>query len=535
MSERRALVVHARMPAFDRDSGSQDIDNTVQFLLRVGWRVTYLAREEPGVAEERHANRLRQLGVATHAGLGAAERLFRSNDFDLAVIAFWELAAQLLPQIRKHSPGTRVVINSIDVHFLRTARRALGHGDRLSATFGDETTRELNTYSAADAVIAVSDKERDLLADFLGEDRVFNLPLAETIERSPYALEQRHGMYFVGNFRHIPNQEAVEFLCGDVLPLLDRGLLERHPLTVLGNWLEEAALRVDPATPGVRLVGWVPSVQPYIERSRIGVVPLLHGAGVKRKVIQSMMAGTPVVTTPVGAEGLELAQGRHALIAADTADIAAGITRLLTDDHLWRRVADEGAAHVNRRHGMDLVERRFNEIVALVMARRRGSPVDKDQVRFAGADGDDPADVIRSRIHMIGRPGEVVLIATAGDRVLEVGSHPCWPFPQDRDGEPAGYEPVNGEAAINHLEAQRARAARYFVLPRALSRGAIGIRSCSSTSRPSTGACTKTSTWWCSTWRPGPTKPCDSIRHRRSGCTSSARTRHTAPDRLRCS
>ena len=79
MRGRRALVVHARMPAFDRDSGSQDIDNTVQFLLRAGWHVTYLAREEQGVAEERHAQRLRQMGVATHAGFGSAERLLRSN------------------------------------------------------------------------------------------------------------------------------------------------------------------------------------------------------------------------------------------------------------------------------------------------------------------------------------------------------------------------------------------------------------------------------------------------------------------------
>ena len=66
----------------------------------------------------------------------------------------------------------------------------------------------------------------------------------------------------------------------------------------------------------MRLVGWVPSVRPYIERSRLAVVPFLHGAGVKGKVIQSMMAGTPVVTTPVGAEGLDLVQGEHALIGA---------------------------------------------------------------------------------------------------------------------------------------------------------------------------------------------------------------------------
>ncbi len=68
MARRTALVVHTRMPAFDRDSGSQDIDNTIRWLLDDGWSVTFVCREEDGVAEERHAERLRQMGVATFAG-----------------------------------------------------------------------------------------------------------------------------------------------------------------------------------------------------------------------------------------------------------------------------------------------------------------------------------------------------------------------------------------------------------------------------------------------------------------------------------
>ncbi len=461
MSKRRALVVHTRMPAFDRDSGSQDIDNTLQFLLRAGWQVTFLAREEQ--AEERHARRLRQMGVATHSGFGAAERVLRSGGFDLVLIAFWEPAAELLPLVRKLCPDARVVVNSMDVHFLRNARGAFGQRVPLAAAFGNEATRELNTYNSADAVIAVSDKERDLLADFLGEGRVFTLPLAEDIDRSPYPLDRRRGMYFVGNFRHVPNREAVEYLCAEVLPLLDPALLERHPLTVLGNWLDQVTLDIDPAAPGVRQVGWVPSVRPYLEQSRLAVVPLLHGAGVKRKVIQSMMAGTPVVTTPVGAEGLDLVQGEHALIAADAADFASGISRLLTEDDLWHRLVAAGALHVDLRHDVGVVERTFGEIVEQVMSRR-GRPVSggaEPAPRFTGVDGEQMQQVIRRRVQMIGRPGEIVLVASGGDDdLVELGSHPGWHFPQGRDGGWAGYDPVDGDAAINHLEAQRARGAR---------------------------------------------------------------------------
>lgn len=462
MTLRRALVVHTRMPAFDRDSGSQDVDNMLRFLLRSGWQVTFIAQEGPADTEERHARRLRQMGIATHAGFANAERVVRSADFDLAVINFWELADELLPLFRRLSPSTRVVVNSIDLHFLRLARQSLGRHGSLDAQFGRQTARELNLYNAADAVMTVSDKERDLLADFLGEGRVFTLPLAEDVPRSPYPLEQRRGMYFVGNFRHVPNREAVEYLANDVLPQLDTSLLERHPLTVVGNWLDRVTLALDPDAPGLRLVGWVPSVQPYIEQSRLAAVPLLHGAGVKRKVIQAMMAGTPVVTTPVGAEGLDLVQGSTALIATDATDLAAGITRLLTDDDLWARIADAGTRHAEVRHGLDLVEQRFAEIIEQVMAPRR-------------VVGDRPgASVgveIRQRIQRVGRPGEPVLVVSGDDdTLLDVGSHPCWPFPQSRDNpERPGPDPVDGPAAVNHLEAQRARGARYFVLPRAAS------------------------------------------------------------------
>ena len=412
MSRRRALVVHTRMPAPDRDSGSQDVDNAIQFLLRAGWKVTFLAREEREVTEERHAQRLRSLGVATHNGFSCIERLLRSNRFDLALIAFWEPASELLPLLRSHAPRTRVVISSMDVHFLRDARRAFGRSAMLDKRFGEVAARELSAYDAADAVLTVSDDERELLSSFLGPDRVFTLPLADDVERSAVPLEQRRGMLFVGNFRHLPNREAVEHLCNNVLPLLDPALLARHPLTVLGNWLDQVQLALPPDCTGVELVGWVPSVQPYADRARLTVVPLLHGAGVKRKVLQSMMGGTPVVTTPLGAEGLHLIQGEHALIAMDAADLAAGITRLLTDDDLWQRLADAGAEHVATRHAVPLVERRFAEVIgSIIQQPLRSEAIDSGGSTRSGPDLVERSALLR-RLQSVGRPDSVVLMAT---------------------------------------------------------------------------------------------------------------------------
>jgi glycosyltransferase involved in cell wall biosynthesis len=274
-------------------------------------------------------------------------------------------------------------------------------------------------------------------------------------------------MVFVGNFRHLPNCEAVEHLCRDILPLLHRRLLDRHPVTVLGNWLDRATLAIDPTTPGLDLVGWVPSVQPYLERARLAIVPLLHGAGVKGKIVQSMMACTPVVTTPIGAEGLDLVQGEHALIGADSADLAAGITRLLTDDELWHRLAQQGADHVDARHRPDVVHRTFDEIIDRVMAQRpRG---DGGRGRSTGMSTQASTGAITEALRTIAAPGDVVLVPTGSDRAApDLGLLRAWPFPQARDGS-GGYEPVDSASAINHLESQRLRGARWFALPSSAS------------------------------------------------------------------
>jgi glycosyltransferase involved in cell wall biosynthesis len=458
---RHALVTHIRMPTVDRDAGSGLVDHTIRFLLDGGWQVTFLAEDESEVAEKRHADRLRRMGVATYAGFSWAERILRSSSFDLALLSYWEPASKLMGLVRRLSPQTRIVVNVHDLDFLRTARRSYSRQASLDGAYGERVARELNTYRQADALLAISDKERAMLADFVG-GRLATLPMVEDVPRSPVPLAERRGMVYVGNFRHLPNREAVEHLCGDILPLLDRRLLERHPLTVLGNWLHEAGIKVDPATPGVTLVGWVPSVRPYLERARLAVVPLLSGAGVKGKVVQAMMGYTPVVTTPVGAEGIDLVPGEHAIVGADAGDLAAGLTRLLTDDELWDRVARQGADHVDARHRPEVVGPRFladlDEIMAEPAADRAGdgstavSTTERALVRL---------------VRSIAAPGDGVLVPAGPDgTVPDLHPQQAVPFPEAREGGWAGYEPVDGAAAVNHLESQRQRGARWFALPR---------------------------------------------------------------------
>jgi glycosyltransferase involved in cell wall biosynthesis len=229
--------------------------------------------------------------------------------------------------------------------------------------------RELAVYEAADAVLTVSHKEAMILHDLLGP-RALPLvaPDGEAMEMSQVPWAQRRGMLFLGNFRHPPNVEAVAYLCHEVLPRIPTHVRANHPVYVVGNDLDNRVLASAAQVPDMILIGWVPSIRPYLNRSRMLVAPLLHGAGTKRKVIQSLLAGTPVVATSVASEGLPIRGEEHLLIADDADAFALGITRLANDDALSRDLAARGRAAVEPYHSRRAARTMFTGAVDIVLA-----------------------------------------------------------------------------------------------------------------------------------------------------------------------
>src|SRR4051812_48727082 len=147
MRVKRALVCAPLLPEFDRESGSRRVYDAITFLQEAGWAVSFIAQN--GRDGQRYVRHLQQRGVATYCGFGdGTDRLIASGRFDLALFAFWYLAEEYLPTVRKLSAGTRIVVDMIDLHFVRQARRAfLGAGGMLDEGYATELRRELNTYA----------------------------------------------------------------------------------------------------------------------------------------------------------------------------------------------------------------------------------------------------------------------------------------------------------------------------------------------------------------------------------------------------
>jgi glycosyltransferase involved in cell wall biosynthesis len=473
---RRALVCAPLMPEYDRESGGQSIFDLVMYLRDTGWAVSFAAQNPAEGA--RYRRQLQQQGVAVYAGFSPRlEELITYGELDLAIFAFWYIAEELLPQVRAGSPTTRVAVNTMDLHFLRNARRAFtawrGSVGQLGAEAASEFARELNVYAASDAVFTVSAKEAAILNDFIGDPGLAHVVADnEPMESSPHGFSNRSGVVFVGNFRHPPNIEAVEYLCKEVVPRLNRRLLARHPLYIVGNDLHRKGVaKFADGVPGVRMVGWVPSLTPYYHKARVAVSPVLHGAGTKRKVLQALMAKTPTVSTTLGLEGFNLEHGRDVLVADDPTSFAASIERLLQDGALWRKLSQNGRARVAARYERANVQRQFVDVLERVLAREP-KKVDVDEGQLAELRVAKRARYARlierikaATLEALPPASRVAVASRGDDELLNLNGHEGWHYPQTRGGIYAGHHPANSAEAIGELEKLRARGAQFLMLP----------------------------------------------------------------------
>jgi glycosyltransferase involved in cell wall biosynthesis len=477
MTSKNALICSYYTPQPDLDSFSRRLFHFVEFLREEGWSVTCVAKTSTG--QDQPAAILGEMGVPVYLGSDEhVERLAGAERFDVAILGFWHVAEPLIKILRGCSPATRILVDSGDVHFLRHARRVLREWapkkaiDMLNWDYAYETVRELNVYAAADAVFTVSRKEANLLSDFVGEaTRAYVVPDCEELAVSPVPFGRRRGMFFVGNFEHKPNVEAVDFLCGEVLPQFDPALLADHPVYIAGNAMTDAVCMWGEGLPCVRMLGWVPSIEPYLRQVRVSLVPLLHGAGTKRKMIQALAVGTPTVSTSVGVEGFDLRDGEEVLVGDDPVAFANNMARLLQEEELWARLARRGRDYMLAQHSREAGKKRLIEALSSVTAAglrpevtRSGGPTSSQ------AGNPEYRQIVQRTVGIVSQAvplHSTVIVVNKGDwDLLHLGERGSWHFPRTRDGAYAGCDPATGADAIAHLEALRGQGGDFLVFPK---------------------------------------------------------------------
>ena len=344
----RALVIEACMITPDQDSGSVRMLAMLELLGELHCQVSFIADNLE--CRQPYARQLQQAGVEVwhYPYVHSVTQLLEQHgrDYDLILVCRHYIAAPLMQALRRHAPQARLVFDTVDLHYLREERKADLENSASMRAIADQTrTQELGVVRGCDVTLVVSPVEQALLAtDAPGADvRILSNIHEPRLAQTGYA--ERHGLLFIGGFRHPPNIDAVEWFLAEVWPLV-RAQQPDITVTIVGSHMPNAIQAL--AGPGVNILGYVPDVDPLIDAARVSIAPLRYGAGVKGKINQAMACGLPVVATAAAVEGMAVVVGEEILVADSAAEFAAQVLRLHGDAALWQRVAERGYDNIRQ-------------------------------------------------------------------------------------------------------------------------------------------------------------------------------------------
>jgi glycosyltransferase involved in cell wall biosynthesis len=279
---------------------------------------------------------------------------------DVILWEYWFMTG-FADQARREAPAAFQILDIHELEWLRLQRLTQVKQDWTAwwscFTWPRIQRYTLDCFSRVDqvAMLTVAD-EQTTRAQNIDPDRVFVLPIGLLLDEYPVALTepQPERVLFFGSFRHQPNVDALHFLLEEIWPLIQR---ERPQATLdlMGSGIPDWSRRY----PGVRVLGFQPDIRPTLAEASVVIAPLRFGSGVKIKILESMAVGKAVVTTPIGAEGIEAQPGTDFIVAADAPALASETIRLLANPSICDSLGQHARIFTQTHHDADRIAQDF--------------------------------------------------------------------------------------------------------------------------------------------------------------------------------
>lgn len=357
---RTVLFIDHYVPFYDKDAGSRSTFLYVKVMLEMGYRVKFLGANF--FPHQPYTEALQSMGVEVLYGERYARSLktwLKENAKFLDVIYLHRphVTEAFIEEILALKKRPKLVYFGHDLHFLRTEREGAVKGDqKLLEEASSWKERERNIFRQVDTVLYPSDVEVRAVRELEPDINVDQIPLylLTPQEQAEFCHDFRKDLLFVGGFTHGPNVDAVIWFVSEVLPIV----LESEPgirFHVVGSNVPEVISVL--ASENVIVHGFVEDeVLSQLYRDiRVCVVPLRYGAGVKGKVLEALQAGVPLITTPIGAEGIPDAESVMT-VAEGVRSFARGVLALCNDEQDCLKQLEGRADYMERYFSLDVVK-----------------------------------------------------------------------------------------------------------------------------------------------------------------------------------
>jgi len=336
------LVIDHHLPMPDRDSGSLRMFQILKLLRQLEHRVIFIPDNLADIPPYTGELQKRGIEVIYHSYIGKVRDylIAHGSELDVVVLSRCQFARKHIADVRRYAPQSRIIFDTVDLHFLREAGEARVTGDSEVHRKAQETQQmEYELIDQSDETWVVSSAEQRLLQEKWPDKSIQLVSNIVDVPGSKTPFPLRRDWLFIGSFQHPPNIDAVLFFVEKIYPLVvDR--LGDAKFYIIGDKAPPEIVAL--ANEKVIVAGLQRDVRPFFESVRLSIAPLRFGAGVKGKINQSMAFGVPVVATSSAVEGTELQDRKEILVADEPEDFARALVELYGSEELWNRLSANG-------------------------------------------------------------------------------------------------------------------------------------------------------------------------------------------------
>jgi len=329
----------------------------IQLFLAQHWQVTFACASQKSTNE----TSLTKLGVKeVSIQLNSSSFDDFLNELQPTIVMFdrFMIEEQFGWRVSEHCPNALRILDTEDLHFLRKVRhQQYKKGENFSNEAllkAEDTKREIAAILRCDLSLIISSYEMKLLKDLfnIDESLLYYLPfLFNKIDASKtqkwQSFEDRKDFVFIGNFYHKPNIDSVVTLKKQIWSTIKKQLpnVEMH---IYGAYVNQQIRDLDNAKEGFLIKGFAENSKSVISKARVVLAPLNFGAGIKGKLTEAMICGTPSITSKIGAEGMHENLSWNGFIENDYKQFANKAIELYTNKNSWEQSQKNGIEIINQ-------------------------------------------------------------------------------------------------------------------------------------------------------------------------------------------
>ena len=368
---KKILVIGYVWPEPNSSAAGSRMMQLLEIFQKQGYQVSYASP----AAKSEHMIDLESLDiikVAIELNNSSFDEYVKKLNPDIVLFDRFMMEEQFSWRVDKQCPSALKLLETVDLHSLRYARhqavknnKDANNSENLNY-INDIAIREVASILRCDLSLMISEVEIELLKHVyhVNKDLLLYLPFmydsldeAEIVNKWP-SFENRRHFVTIGNFRHEPNWDSVLYLKNKVWPLI-REKLKDAELHIYGSYLPKKAQQLHNEKQGFLIKGWATNALETISQYRICLSPLRFGAGMKGKLADAMLSGTPSITTSIGAESMQGSYDWPGFIYDTAEELSDSAISLYSDKILWLEKQKNGLNIINNVFNKEKNEQKF--------------------------------------------------------------------------------------------------------------------------------------------------------------------------------